>query len=391
MVTSPFRGLALLGLAALLASGCSSFNLGRVAREDGRFTIGAGNRRLMYGYPIPYSTSHFVVSVDGEHASNSPHFPDDVEYLTGDLKTIGEEGSPVKEITFRYGDIDITQRLVPVDRTFAEVRPGGWGQYYRIEYEVENYGEVEHRVGIALLIDTMIDDNDASQMDADGTRVSRQAQFDGRRVPDEVLVYRTAGNVAELTGSLVTAKGKAVKPDVMAVGRWPYYHGVVWDFETQDVEYTDSAILLKWNEQPLAPRARRYVATHYGMRNDGELKVLTSAENFRRDSTTVYFEFGKSALSDDGRRMIDNLVAGRSVAGAFVEVHADAVGDAAKNLVLSKKRADAVREYLRTKSIPSEIIIPKAYGESFADQSSEAREKGRQEDRRATVVIFERQ
>lgn len=391
MTTSPIRGLALLAIAALVASGCSSFNFGRVAREDGRFTIGAGSKRLMYGYPIPYSTSHFVVSVDGRYASNSPHFPDDIEYLTGDLKTIGEDGSPVKEITFRFGDVDITQRLVPVDRNFEEVQPGGWGQYYRIEYDIENFGETTHSIGLALLIDTMIDDNDASQMDADGTRVSRQAQFDGRRVPDEVLVYRVAGNSAEMTGSLVTAKGKAVRPDVMALGRWPYYHTVIWDFETQDVDYTDSAILLRWSEQSLVPRGRRYVATHYGMRNGGELRVLTSAENYRRDSTTVFFDLGKSTLTEEGRRVIDALVQGRSVAGAFVEVHADAVGDAVKNLALSKKRADAVREYLRSKSIPSEIIIPKAYGESFADQSADAREKGRQEDRRATVVIFERQ
>jgi outer membrane protein OmpA-like peptidoglycan-associated protein len=364
---------------------------GRVAREDGRFTIGAGERRLMYGYPIPYSTSHFVVAVDRNYASNSPHFPGNIEYLTGDLTTRGDTGSPVKEITYRFGDVDITQRLVPVDKDFKEVTPGGWGQYYRIEYEIENYGDTTRDVGLALLIDTMIDDNDASQMDADGTRVTRQKLFDGARVPGEVLVYRVAGNTSELTGSLVTAKGRAVKPDVMALGRWPYFHAVVWEFDAQDVDYTDSAILLRWNEQPLAPGARRYMATHYGLRNEAELRALTSAENFRRDSTTVYFDLGKSSLSDDGRRQLDNLLQGRSVAGAFVEVHADAVGDAVKNLALSKKRAETVRDYLRAKSIPSEIIIPKAFGESFADQSATARQAGRQEDRRATVVIFERQ
>jgi outer membrane protein OmpA-like peptidoglycan-associated protein len=237
----------------------------------------------------------------------------------------------------------------------------------------------------------MIDDNDASQMDADGSRVVRQAQFSGARVPGEVLVYRVPGNTAELTGSLVTAKGRATKPDVLAVGRWPYFHGVVWDFETEDVDYTDSALLLRWNTEQHAPRGRRYLATHYGLRNEAEIRALTSAENFRKDSATVFFDFGKSTLTDEGRQMLDNLVHGRSVAGAFVEVHADAVGDAAKNLALSKKRAETVREYLRTKAIPSEIIIPKAYGESFAAQSTDAREHGRKEDRRATVVIFERQ
>lgn len=345
----------------------------------------------MYGYPVPHSTSHFVLAVDGRYASNSPHFPGEIEYLTGDLTTRDNEGSPIKEITMRFGDIDITQRLIPVDKNFDDVVPGTWGQYYRIEYDIENYGDTTHSVGLALLIDTMIDDNDASQMDADGTRVARQTTFDGRRVPGEVLVYRVPGNTAQLTGSLVTAKGRAVKPDVMALGRWPYFHGVVWDLDARDEEYTDSAILLRWDEQPIAPRGRRFVATHYGLRNEAELRVLTTSENFRRDSATVYFDLGKAILSDAGRGSIDQLLDGRSVAGAFIEVYTDAVGDAAKNLALSKKRAEAVREYLRTKSVPSEVIIPKSYGESYADQSEEARKKGRQEDRRATIVIFERQ
>src|SRR5687767_830346 len=111
MFRSQLAVFALLGAAALFATGCASFDLGRTAQEDGRFTIGASGHRLMYGYPIPYSTSHFVVVVDGQHASNSPHFPSSVEYLTGKLKTTGEAGSPTKEITFRFGDIDIVQRL----------------------------------------------------------------------------------------------------------------------------------------------------------------------------------------------------------------------------------------------------------------------------------------
>lgn len=382
---------ASVGCIALVASGCSTFDLGRTAREDGRFTIGASGHRLMYGYPIPYSTSHFVVAVDGNYASNSPHFPQSIEYLTGNLTTKGEPGSPTKEITFRFGDIDIKQRLVPVDKRLDEIAPGNWGQYYRIEYEIVNYGQTTHSVGIALLIDTMIDDNDASQMDADGTRIVKQVSFDGRRVPEEVLVYRVPGNLTETTGSLITSRARAVRPDAMAVGRWPYFHSVVWDFVTQDVDYTDSAILLRWNEQPIAPRGSRYVATYYGLRNEARISVLTNAENFKRDSTSVYFDLGKSNLTDAGRATIDQLVGGRTVAGAFVEVYTDAVGDASKNLALSKKRADTVREYLRSKSIPAEVIIPKSYGEAYADQSMEAREKGRQEDRRATILIFERQ
>lgn len=364
---------------------------GRVAGEDGRFTIGAGNKRLMYGYPIPYSTSHFVVAVDGRYASNNPRFTSSIEYLTGTLLHTGDEASAHTEITFTFNGVEITQRLVPVDGSFKDVKVGGWGQYYRVEYEINNRSTEPKKVGLTLLIDTMIDDNDASQMDADGTRVSNQTSFTGPSVPGEVLVYRVPGNSSELTAALVTAKGKAVKPDYLYVGRWPYLHSVVWDVSLTDGSYTDSGLLLKWNETSVPAGGRRYLATHYGLpRNGGQLTLLNSGEGFQRDSTTIYFDLGKADLTVPSKGQLDTLLNGRNVTGAFVEVYTDAVGNEAANLLLSKKRAQSVIQYLKGKNVSESIIIPKSYGESLAEQSEESRKLGRQQDRKATVVIFTR-
>ena len=274
---------------------------------------------------------------------------------------------------------------------FKDVKVGGWGQYYRIEYTINNRSTQPHKVGLTLLIDTMIDDNDASQMDADGTRVSSQTSFTGATVPGEVLVYRVPGNTTELTAALVTAKGKAVKPDYLYVGRWPYLHTVVWDVNLADGGYTDSGLLLKWNETTLNPGSERYVATHYGLpRAGGQLTLLNNSEGFHRDSATIYFDLGKSDLTPASKDKIDTLLGGRSVAGAFVEVYTDAVGNEAANIQLSKKRAQSVIQHLKSRNVPEGIIIPKSYGESQADQSEEARKLGRQQDRKATVVIFTR-
>lgn len=46
----------------------------KIADNDGRYTLGVKGRRLMYGYPYPNSTSHFIVNADGNMASNSPRF-----------------------------------------------------------------------------------------------------------------------------------------------------------------------------------------------------------------------------------------------------------------------------------------------------------------------------
>lgn len=392
----PLIFAAALVVSAAGMAGCGSVSgaLGgytsRIPGEDGRFTIGTGAKRLMYGYPIPYSTSHFVLAVDGRYASNNPRFPGSIEYLTGTLLAKGTEASAHTEISYSFQGLDITQRLVPVDRDFRDVAVGAWGQYYRIEYEITNPSDATKTVGLSLLIDTMIDDNDASQMDADGTRIAQQASFQPPRIPSELIVYRVPGNNAELTASLVTNKGKAVQPDYMYVGRWPYLHSVVWDVDLANGGYTDSGILLKWDLVSVPARGKRYVATHYGLPQGGQLSLLTAAEGFRRDTANIYFELGKADLTADGKRAIDNAVASRSISGVFVEVYTDAVGNETANLQLSKKRAENVTSYLKSKNVPASIIIPKSYGESFADQSNEAQKLGKQQDRRATVIIFSR-
>jgi outer membrane protein OmpA-like peptidoglycan-associated protein len=378
---------------ALLAAGCTSFT-GQTPHEDGRFTIGVNNHRLMYGYPVPYSTSHFVVAVDGQYASNTPAFPADaVKYIYNQVVTEGTEGSARKIITYDFSGVQITQRLIPVDGSFRDVAPGGWGQYYRIEYDIVNRSNAEHSVGLMLLIDTMIEGNDASQMDADGTRVAKETRFAGASVPGEILVYEEPGNTHALIGTVVTAKGKAVRPDEIYIGGWPAYHKTVWDATATGTSYFDSAILMKWNAKPLAPAQRRYLATHYGVRGSetSKIQALTEGPGFRRETSTVYFDFAKAELNEEGKRAIDGLLDGKTITGAFVEVYTDAVGNPEANLKLSKRRAESVQSYMTTRGISNAVIIPKAYGESFADQTADTTTGGKREDRKAIIVVYVKQ
>ncbi len=378
---------ALLAVVAVLVS-CSSSRF-QIAREDGRFTIGAGGQRLMYGYPVPYSTSHFVLDVDGSFAANTPAFPSDrVTYLHNPVTTVAEGGSASKSVAFEFDGVRVTQRLVPVDRTFTDVRPGEWGQYYRIEYEIENLTDDQKSVGLMLLIDTMIGDNDASQMDADHTRVRSQTRFRGDRVPGTVLVYHTPGNSRDLTAALVTDQGRAIRPDELFIGRWPELHTAVWEPTVSSEPYFDSAIILKWDEQTVAPHGSRYVATHYGLPHEGHVQVLTESPSFRRAATSVYFDFASDELTPTEMAKIDALLDGVQVSGAFVDVYSDAVGDAPANLALSKRRAEAVERHLESRGVPPESIVPKSHGETEADQSAADRQAGKREDRRADIVLY---
>lgn len=84
--------------------------------------------------------------------------------------------------------------------------------------------------------------------------------------------------------------------------------------------------------------------------------AVQNIENYKVVSTEeVYFDFGKSDLTDDAKAKLDAVT--QSVAKLNrpvleLEGWADTIGPAEGNLVLSRKRADAVVRYLVGKGIP---------------------------------------
>lgn len=383
----------LFAVIALSFGGCitqQQYGCGASA-EDGRFTIGAGTKRLMYGYPSPHSTSHFVVSVAGKFASNNPCLGKNgasVTYLTGQQRKWGESGSMFTSIEYDFDGVRITQQLIPVDKNYADVKPGEFGQYYRIEYTFENLTDTTKSVGLTLLIDTMIDTNDSAPMEADNVRVASETRFTGAGIPQSVLVYKTAGNKNDMVAECVTAKGKAVKPDELYVGRWRYFYPAVWELSASGEQYMDSGIFLKWNEQQIAPRATRFVATHYGLPIQGQIQMKSFDPFVKRETSTVYFDFADDKLSEESKRLLTELVSGKSIEGIFIEVHADAVGKESDNQKLSERRGSSIARHLESLRFSRDVMIIKAFGAQFANKTFFQTKGGNLEDRKADVTIY---
>jgi OOP family OmpA-OmpF porin len=68
--------------------------------------------------------------------------------------------------------------------------------------------------------------------------------------------------------------------------------------------------------------------------------------------------------------------------------HTDDTGPDAYNLSLSKKRADAVREYLLTQGVPGTQLTAKGYGESQPLDNNKTPE-GRSKNRRVVMYVIE--
>src|SRR5205085_11563930 len=81
----------------------------------------------------------------------------------------------------------------------------------------------------------------------------------------------------------------------------------------------------------------------------------------------IFFDSGKSTLKSGAKKTLDRIaqqLAGDSAIKVAVEGHTDSTGSAEKNMALSDKRAQAVREYLVSKGVPDAQISAAVKGES---------------------------
>ncbi len=101
------------------------------------------------------------------------------------------------------------------------------------------------------------------------------------------------------------------------------------------------------------------------------------------DIGAVLFDFDRTAIRDDAVPVLDEVISrlkGNPTAKVLLEGHTDSVGSEEYNLVLAKKRAEAVKKYLANKGIDSARLTTDGLGESqpaVPNDSSENRQKNR--------------
>lgn len=358
-------------------------------KDDGRFTLGAGNKRLMYGYPVPSSTSHFVVNIDGKLATNSPRLAQKgLQHITGELSYGGSAMTPEVEISFEFNNVRIVQKLIPVDKAFKEVT-SGLAQYYKVSYDFINLNGKIKNIGLGVLFDTMIDDNDHCYISADGDLLETEVGLAYKDVPKELLFYRTKADTSDMMGAAILSGNGATKPDKIVIGRWPVLHSVTWKLSPKNVRYGDSAYFLKWENERLDVNGTRNFATYYGLPafKKPELRLLVEDESNLHVSHNVYFKHGYSTLDLNAKMMISRIIEKDDViiTGVLLNGYADVTGGEDHNFDLSKKRIAEVGKIFNAYSIP---FMPKPYGNDRSEHTEFNEEYGNVWDRRVEIVIY---
>lgn len=253
------------------------------ARENnmGRFYIGTtggdpertdDNRQpLMYGVPDPGPwTSYTTIRVDGK------------DYVFGGKTTdrAGRSGLFGKVVTpptrrgnqeivtvFQEGPVEVTQSL-----SFVRSTTTGLLDTVRIAYTVKNTDTAAHDVGLRMLLDTMLGNNDGAPFRVGEREVTADVRYTAANMPEFWQAFDSLQ--APKVTAQGTLKGEGVTtPDVVYFTNWGVLADGVWDFDfrpgrdfTRTGEFDlDSALALFWNPAGLAPGQSRTYVTHLGL------------------------------------------------------------------------------------------------------------------------------
>ncbi len=166
------------------------------------------------------------------------------------------EGNAIRaQYAFPEG-ITITQVL-----QFTENPSTGRLDALEIRYTAENRDSSAHEVGLRILLDTMLGENDAAPIYARGEAVERERCWEGAEVPDSVQVM----------DSLVEPRILALlalpppRPALLHFANWGDLADYAWRKPCEEgkallrtgEDVPDSALAVLWEPEPLAPRETR--------------------------------------------------------------------------------------------------------------------------------------
>jgi OOP family OmpA-OmpF porin len=122
-----------------------------------------------------------------------------------------------------------------------------------------------------------------------------------------------------------------------------------------------------------------------------EMKAKKTDRGLMLTLEGVLFEFNKSDLKPGAQRNLDKLarfLRDNPDRRISIEGHTDSLGSESYNLVLSRQRADAVRDFLVHAGIRGDRLDSRGLGKSYP-VASNASEAGRQQNRRVEIIVLD--
>ncbi|MEW6201034.1 MAG: hypothetical protein AB1546_03600 [bacterium] len=247
--------------------------------ETGRFSIESvrgdpatesdDNKILIYGRPRPW-TSFTTVRVDGVDYV----FGGTTRKRSGRSAKYGEvieqphvEGTNAVVTKFRIAGLEVTQRL-----EIAGGLESGLLDSVKITYGIRNTDDKQHRVGLRIMLDTLLGTNDGAPFKVGENNITTETRLAGDGIVDYWVAFDSLENPGVVARGTLKGEG-LTRPDEVIFANWGKFADNVFDapfaegqsFTREGEEEMDSAIALYWNESEIHPGAEHRFVTMYGI------------------------------------------------------------------------------------------------------------------------------
>ncbi len=228
--------------------------------NNGRFTVGTtgGNpdnpndnyKIMLYGHSSP-STSYTTIRVDGSNYIYDPR----TQYPVPDVSDL----SNTSEYTVKNLSVKQIISIVPNTSTQRS-------DVVQIKYVARNNDTVNHDIGIRVMLDTMLGNNDAAPFRIPGIgSVTTELELAGDEIPEYWQAFDS------LTYPAIISQGTLLRntnnsPDKVQFTNWRRAYDNAWMNSVNTGSGNgDSAVSVYWDPKAIAPGETREYVTYYGL------------------------------------------------------------------------------------------------------------------------------
>lgn len=248
------------------------------------------NKPLLYDEDDKFATSYTTVRI-----VKNPNGADETtnDYIFGSSagqlvlppteQQLDNENRAIVTI-WKVDGVEITQQLV-INGNTASANGG----YANIRYEYKNTNPDNVWVGIRILLDTKIADNDGGQFYKNGgsTSITKETEFVGDSIPEwysisDSVTYSTTTSYGLLKNSQMRRY-----PDKVQMAHWFNLANTLWDYDVNssvnfddyynEYKCPDSAISIMFDPEQVTSGQSCSIDTMYGV---GELNGMESTSNY---------------------------------------------------------------------------------------------------------------
>lgn len=248
------------------------------------------NKPLLYDGDDKFATSYTTVRIVKNPNGTNQKIRDYVYGSSkGTMTTLPftyqlDSERDVIESVWTVDGVAVKQQLI-VNKNTASAHGG----YVNIKYTYENSNAESVGVGVRILLDTKIADNDAGQFYKNGgtAPITKETEFNGANVPEWYSISDSTTYSTTTAYGLLKHDSMQRLPDTLQLAHWYNLANTLWDYDVNsslnfddyynEYQYPDSAVSIRFNPELVNSGANGSVDTMYGI---GELNGMESTSDY---------------------------------------------------------------------------------------------------------------